>query len=133
MPKARIPVRRLRPRRRPPRNERIRIVGQGATRKAAGVRLPFAVLMRSSSMLDRRFGWALAVAAALLFAAGPAEAQTVPTSREQIGLTFAPLVKKVAPAVVNIYARQVIQAREVSPLFNDPFFQQFFGQGGFGF
>jgi Do/DeqQ family serine protease len=85
-------------------------------------------------MLDRRCRrWALAVAAALLFAAGPVAAQTVPTSREQINLTFAPLVKKVAPAVVNIYARQVIQAREVSPLFSDPFFQQFFGQGGFGF
>jgi len=84
-------------------------------------------------MLDRRVRrWALAVAAALLFAAGPVAAQTVPTSREQISLSFAPLVKKVAPAVVNIYARQVIQAREVSPLFNDPFFQQFFGQGGFG-
>jgi len=65
--------------------------------------------------------------------AGPVAAQTVPTSREQISLTFAPLVKQVAPAVVNIYARQVVQAREVSPLFNDPFFQQFFGQGGFGF
>src|SRR5436189_298393 len=84
-------------------------------------------------MLDRRFRrCALAFAAVLLFAAGPVGAQTVPTSREQIGLTFAPLVKKVAPAVANIYARQVIQAREVSPLFNDPFFQQFFGQGAFG-
>jgi Do/DeqQ family serine protease len=85
-------------------------------------------------MLDRRFRrWVLAVAAAFLFAAGPVAAQTVPASREQISLSYAPLVKKVAPAVVNIYARQVIQAREVSPLFNDPFFQQFFGQGGFGF
>src|SRR5882724_9049501 len=85
-------------------------------------------------MLDRRVRrCALAFAAALLCAAGPVAAQTVPASREQIALTFAPLVKKVAPAVVNIYARQVIQAREVSPLFNDPFFQQFFGQGGFGF
>ena len=85
-------------------------------------------------MLDRRVRrWALAAATALLCAAGPVAAQTVPASREQISLSFAPLVKKVAPAVVNIYARQVIQAREVSPLFNDPFFQQFFGQGGFGF
>ena len=72
---------------------------------------------------------AVLVAFALALAASPLAAQTVPTSREQISLTFAPLVKRVAPAVVNIYARQVVQAREVSPLFNDPFFQQFFGQG----
>jgi Do/DeqQ family serine protease len=72
---------------------------------------------------------AVLVALALALAASPLAAQTVPSSREQISLTFAPLVKRVAPAVVNIYARQVVQAREVSPLFNDPFFQQFFGQG----
>ncbi|MFO1056838.1 MAG: DegQ family serine endoprotease [Dongiaceae bacterium] len=59
----------------------------------------------------------------------PAAAQTVPDSRAEMQLSFAPLVKRVAPAVVNIYAKQVVQAQAVSPLFADPFFQRFFGQG----
>ncbi|MDD3030405.1 MAG: DegQ family serine endoprotease [Alphaproteobacteria bacterium] len=50
----------------------------------------------------------------------------VPQSREQIRLSFAPLVKKVTPAVVNIYTQKKVQQR-VSPFFNDPFFSQFFG------
>ena len=51
----------------------------------------------------------------------------MPDSRQQITLSFAPLVKQTAPAVVNIYTRRVVQQR-VSPLFDDPFFQRFFGQ-----
>jgi serine protease Do len=55
-----------------------------------------------------------------------ADEPAVPSSREQITLSFAPLVKQVEPAVVNIYTRAVVQQR-ASPLFNDPFFRQFFG------
>ncbi|TAN50378.1 MAG: DegQ family serine endoprotease, partial [Rhodospirillales bacterium] len=64
----------------------------------------------------------------------PAHAQTVPQSRDQLRLSFSPLVKSAAPAVVNVYTRKVVQARApVSPLFNDPFFRQFFGgQMGMG-
>jgi len=52
----------------------------------------------------------------------------VPASRQEIHLSFAPLVQRVAPAVVNIYARKVVVARQsLSPLFNDPLFRQFFG------
>ena len=65
----------------------------------------------------------LLLAAALL--AGPVRAQTVPQSREQLQMSFSPVVKQVAPAVVNIYTRKVV--RTVSPLMNDPFFRQFFG------
>jgi Do/DeqQ family serine protease len=50
----------------------------------------------------------------------------VPQSRTEISLSFAPLVKKAAPAVVNVYAQRVVrQAR--NPLLDDPFFRQFFG------
>ena len=52
-------------------------------------------------------------------------AQEVPASRPQIALTFAPLVKQAAPAVVNIYTQRLVQQR-LSP-FEDPAFQQFFG------
>ena len=55
----------------------------------------------------------------------------VPNSREQIRFSYAPLVKAIAPAVVNVYAaRQVKQQR--SPFAGDPFFEQFFGKGAFG-
>ncbi|HIJ38759.1 MAG TPA: DegQ family serine endoprotease [Rhodospirillaceae bacterium] len=52
-------------------------------------------------------------------------ADVVPQSGEQIRLTFSPVVKQAAPAVVNIYTRKIV--RTVSPLFNDPFFKHFFG------
>ena len=40
----------------------------------------------------------------------------------EISLSFAPLVKQAAPAVVNIYAKRIVNAR-ASPFSNDPFFQ----------
>lgn len=50
-----------------------------------------------------------------------------PSSRAAIELSYAPLVKKVAPAVVNIYTKRVVRSAQRSPFFNDPFFRQFFG------
>lgn len=55
------------------------------------------------------------------------ENPVVPQSRQQITLTFAPLVKQTAPAVVNIYTQKVTR-RQLSPLFDDPFFKEFFGR-----
>jgi Do/DeqQ family serine protease len=71
----------------------------------------------------------LGLALILVFAPPAAAAESlVPTSREMIHLSFAPLVKKAAPAVVNVYARRVIRTR-VGPgtLFDDPLFRRFFG------
>jgi Do/DeqQ family serine protease len=73
------------------------------------------------------------VAAALMVAlptgmpAGAAEKQ-VPPSRDAVTLSYAPLVKKAAPAVVNIYARKIVRQRGTIPLFDDPFFRRFFGE-----
>lgn len=50
----------------------------------------------------------------------------MPTSEAEIRLSFAPIVKRAAPAVVNIYASRKIRAPR-SPLFDDPFFRHFFG------
>ena len=72
-----------------------------------------------------------ALAAAMIVVApepGLAQPKAVPESREQIRLSFAPLVKKVAPAVVNIHTRKVVRTRSGSPLLNDPFFRRFFGE-----
>lgn len=53
----------------------------------------------------------------------------VPQTTADLTLSFAPLVKATAPAVVNIYATQVVEQR-VSPFANDPFFQDFFRDFG---
>ena len=56
--------------------------------------------------------------------------RVVPTSPGQITLSYAPIVKRVSPAVVNVYAAKVVQAR--NPLFDDPIFRRFFGVPGGG-
>jgi serine protease Do len=81
----------------------------------------------------------LFLSAALVTAlAGPAlAADVVPQSRAAIHLSFAPVVKRVAPAVVNVFSRRVIRST-LGPgsIFNDPLFQRFFGNmapfGGLG-
>ena len=77
-------------------------------------------------------GMALTVVAAVLVLAGGSSAavgaeQQIPQTRQEIQLSFAPVVRKAAPAVVNIYSRRIVRTRG-SPLFDDPFFRQFFGQ-----
>ena len=63
-----------------------------------------------------------------------ADTKVVPDSRAQVELSFAPVVRQVAPAVVNIYAKRMVAQRPISPLFDDPFFKRFFGEnfGRFG-
>ncbi|MEE9313077.1 MAG: DegQ family serine endoprotease [Rhizobiaceae bacterium] len=57
--------------------------------------------------------------------------RVLPIDREQIRYSYAPLVKAIAPSVVNVYAaRQVKQRR--SPFAGDPFFERFFGRDNFG-
>ena len=74
------------------------------------------------------FGLALIIATT---ATCLAQTRTPPGSREMIHLSFAPVVKKVAPAVVNVYSRRMVQTR--SPLLDDPLFRRFFGnQAPFG-
>ena len=54
----------------------------------------------------------------------------LPESRAEIGLSFAPLVRETAPAVVNIYAKVITQTRQRTPFMNDPFFEGFFESFG---
>ncbi|CUX79543.1 MAG: putative trypsin-like serine protease [Roseibaca calidilacus] len=68
----------------------------------------------------------LAVSLAGVF---PALAQTVPQSMAQIQLSYAPLVKQAAPAVVNIYAQRVVAERR-NPFADDPFFGDLFRNFG---
>lgn len=57
----------------------------------------------------------------------PAQPVQVPRTREEVALSFAPVIKKVSPAVVNIYTRKSVRQPMAHPLLNDPFFREFFG------
>jgi len=63
-----------------------------------------------------------------LFGVAPPYAQT-PTTVAEMKASFAPVVKKATPAVVNVYAARV-QKGARNPLLDDPFFQYFFGLEG---
>src|SRR5262245_37593716 len=70
------------------------------------------------------------VAAALMLAALPAAAQDrrPPASAGELKLSYAPVVRLVSPAVVNVYAAKTVENR--NPFADDPFFRRFFGGGG---
>ncbi|MCR4379025.1 MAG: DegQ family serine endoprotease [Rhodospirillales bacterium] len=70
----------------------------------------------------------LVAAVSPAMAEGLIEGKAVPETQDQVQLSFAPLVKKTASAVVNIYTAKTVNTRQVSPLFNDPFFRRFFGE-----
>ena len=77
-----------------------------------------------------RLLYVLTILSVLLTAQARAELFTtkkVPQSNDDIQLSFAPLLKKAAPAVVNIYSTRKIQVKDASPLMNDPLFRHFFG------
>ena len=52
-------------------------------------------------------------------------ARRVPLGEAEVQLSFAPLVERTAPSVVNVYAARTVRQR--SPFAGDPFFEQFFG------
>ena len=77
--------------------------------------------------VSRRFLFCILAALGLIPAIAAAQTPSVPQSREQVTLTFAPVVKQAVPAVVNIYTKRTVQ-RRMPMLFDDPFFRQFFGR-----
>src|SRR5262249_2941597 len=74
----------------------------------------------------------LAVTAAPLIALGQDRGleRRVPTSPSELRLSYAPVVQRAAPAVVNVYAAKTVAVR--NPLFDDPIFRRFFGIPGGG-
>jgi len=58
-----------------------------------------------------------------------AQERRVPNAAE-LRLSYAPVVQRVAPAVVNVYAAKTVQNR--NPLLDDPIFRRFFGVPGGG-
>ena len=77
-----------------------------------------------------RFTFPAILAVAIALAASSvrgadAQERAVPTSPQQLELSFAPIVKRVAPAVVNVYAQHIVENN--NPFLADPFFRQLFG------
>jgi S1-C subfamily serine protease len=71
---------------------------------------------------------AMLAAVALLASGASVEAQrAVPESAAAMKQSFAPVVKRAAPAVVNVYVRHRVE-QMVSPFFDDPFFGRLFGE-----
>ena len=71
---------------------------------------------------------AFAVAFAVLCGSAHAQDRRVPNSAAELKLSYAPVVQKVTPSVVNVYAAKIVANR--NPLMEDPFFRRFFGGGG---
>jgi Do/DeqQ family serine protease len=67
------------------------------------------------------------LAVAALQSAG-AQERRVPASTNELRLSYAPVVHRVTPSVVNVYAARVVENR--NPFMEDPFFRRFFGGGG---
>jgi len=71
---------------------------------------------------------AAALCAALVSGSASAQDRRVPASQAELQLSYAPVVHRVAPAVVNVYAAKVVQNR--NPFLDDPIFRRFFGVPG---
>src|SRR6201995_1754876 len=64
-----------------------------------------------------------------LTVAASAQDRKVPSSQAELQLSYAPIVQRVQPAVVNVYAAKIVQNH--NPFLDDPIFRRFFGlQGG---
>ena len=83
-------------------------------------RLTFPLLPAAAIVLVSLIGQAA-------FQGASAQERRVPSSAADVQLSFAPVVRRVAPAVVNVYAARVVTNN--NPFMADPFFRQFFGGG----
>ncbi len=77
-------------------------------------------------IFGRRALPALVLAIAMSAPAVAQDNKAVPQSHTEMQLSFAPLVKQTANAVVNVYAERVVERRSIFA--GDPFFEEFFGQ-----
>jgi Do/DeqQ family serine protease len=87
--------------------------------------------MMIPSMIPSRprlaLGLVVCVAAMLTGLGAEAQQREPPPSRAALQYSYAPIVRKAAPAVVNVYVRSRVQTID-SPFANDPIFRMF-GQG----
>jgi len=79
-------------------------------------------------MIPRLISASLVVLATL--SGADAQDRRVPASANDLRLSYAPVVQRVTPSVVNVYAAKIVANR--NPLMEDPFFRRFFGGGAGG-
>src|SRR5215470_9650520 len=86
--------------------------------------------MRFRPMRSRFLAIFPALLAALIATGADVSAQDrrVPASPNEIRLSYAPVVQRAAPAVVNVYAARAVANR--NPFLDDPIFRRFFGVPG---
>ncbi|MCL2452431.1 MAG: DegQ family serine endoprotease [Alphaproteobacteria bacterium] len=87
-------------------------------------------------MILKPFCWKTTAAPILVLLLGAAQGlaepqRQIPNSQSDVLLSFAPVVRKAEPAVVNVYASRT-DRRPRNPLFDDPVFRHFFGEDGGG-
>ncbi len=61
-----------------------------------------------------------------------AQERIIPSSQQQIQLSFAPVVKQTLPAIVNVYTKRTVSTGYRHPFAGDPFFAPFFRGDFFG-
>jgi Do/DeqQ family serine protease len=59
-----------------------------------------------------------------------AQERRLPASTNELRLSYAPVVQRVAPAVVNVYAAKTVAMANRNPFMDDPIFRRFFGMPG---
>ena len=72
--------------------------------------------------------FALLLVSAVVTTPALAQDRRVPSSGAELRLSYAPIVQRAQPAVVNVYAAKTVQNR--NPLLDDPMFRRFFGVPG---
>ena len=72
--------------------------------------------------------FALLLVSAVVATPALAQDRRVPSSGAELRLSYAPIVQRAQPAVVNVYAAKTVQNR--NPLLDDPLFRRFFGVPG---
>jgi len=95
------------------------------------MRLIQEVFQTMRSLSSQAFA-AVILAATLSPAGAQPQAETAPVAprtRAEIAYSFAPVVKKAQPAVVNVFASRV-ERMPANPFLDDPIFRRFFGEGG---
>jgi Do/DeqQ family serine protease len=81
-------------------------------------------------MRPRFIAFAAIAALTATVCSAAAQERRVPNA-EELRLSYAPVVHRVSPAVVNVYAAKVV-VQNRNPLFDDPIFRRFFGVPGNG-
>jgi serine protease Do len=72
---------------------------------------------------------ALILILVLPIAASAADTRAAPASQQQIMLSYAPVVRKAAPAVVNVYTRAASDVGASAAVRRDPAYRRFFAPG----